>query len=225
MSGDAYLLADTAQVQKLYKEKLEKKHIYWPKDQDVPMGDETLMKMLAPGVFKHMEAYSELRATKQGNDGAFLADLDHWPEGPGGSCGPLFPCQLTHGTVKSWNGKRLFLGSEHLAANGWNLFPSSSSSPVSPLLDILLALTDREQKQLSGNGMHLPSLCAWKLYVFGNLVRVESAKLVEECRLAGKGNADADEGEDEADLADRPQDASDDDLLTIDGGHRSTSRF
>ena len=207
MSGDAYLLADDAEVEKFYRTRLQKRNIFWPEDQAVPTkGDGILVKIFSPGVFQHMMAYDWLQPTNKGADGAFLADLDHWPDSRGGSCGPLFPCQLTHGTVKSWVGQRVFLGTEHLAAQGWHLFPRTSASPVSPLREILRALSDSEQKQLSGNGMHLPTLLAWKLYVFGNTVRVESVKILEELNLLSKGNSERYENEEGDALDDLPLD-------------------
>ena len=186
LNGNVFILADKDKVEKLYRSRLEKKNVFRPEHEEVSAGGlTTLFHMISPGAYAHMQAYEKIRPLNEGPDGAFLADLDHWPDAPGGACGPMFPCQLTHGTVLSWKHQRVFLGSEHLTANGWNLFPSSASAPVSPAIDILMGLSDTQQKKLSGNGMHLPSLCAWKLYVLANIVRVESAKLVEETRLLG----------------------------------------
>jgi hypothetical protein len=186
LNGNVFIRADKDKVEKLYRLKLEKKSVFRPEHEEVSAGGlTTLFHMISPGAYARMQAYDKIRPLHEGPDGAFLADLDHWPDAPGGARGPMFPCQLTHGTVMSWKHHRVFLGSEHLAANGWNLFPSSASAPVSPASDILMGLSDTKQKKLSGNGMRLPSLCAWKLYVLANTVRVESAKLVEETRLLG----------------------------------------
>jgi hypothetical protein len=183
LNGNVFILATKDKIEKMFRLKLEKKNIFRPEHESVSAGGlTTLFQMISPGTYARMQAYDKIRPLHKGPDGAFLADLDHWPDAPGGACGPMFP---SHGTVLSWQHERVFLGSEHLTANGWNLFPSSASAAVTPAIDILMGLSDKQQKKLSGNGMHLPSLCAWKLYVLGNIVRVESAKLVEEARLLG----------------------------------------
>jgi hypothetical protein len=163
LNGNVFIRADKDKVEKLYRLKLEKKSVFRPEHEEVSAGGlTTLFHMISPGAYARMQAYDKIRPLHEGPDGAFLADLDHWPDAPGGACGPMFPCQLTHGTVLSWKHQRLFLGSE-ATANGWNLFPSSetsASAPVTPAIDILMGLSDPQQKKLPSVIVRLETVCA-----------------------------------------------------------------
>ena len=128
-----------------------------------------LQSCLAPGAATRLRDYDGLRACRADPEGAFLADVEHWPGQCLGSGGPLFPCQLKHGTVVSWQHQRAATGMEHLAAQGYHVF--DIVGPKTPLHNILSTLDDCKLKQLSGNGWSLPAVCAWMLYVWSHTIK------------------------------------------------------
>lgn len=201
MNGDCYLVAPEELVRQNYCERLARKHIHMPRDLVPIHGEGILQKLVSPGMWSHYMSFTciQQEATMSGGEGGrcFIADLEHWPKAPGGTYGHSFPSQLTHGTIYSWGAQRIFLGAEHLLANGWHLWPSLGSAPPSPMSPMLLSLNDRQQKFVSGNGMSLPAVAAWVLYCLSNTVRVESPKLLEEAALWGDMHADRDGDDDD----------------------------
>ena len=104
-------------------------------------------------------------------DKIFLCDVDHNCEGKGPSSGPLFPCQLTHGTIvcfsKDSAGEtrwRLVTTSEHYIALGWHMSTKEGCYAETALKRHLQQFTSQQAKAFSGNSMHLLTQSAWMLY-------------------------------------------------------------
>ncbi|CAE7319270.1 unnamed protein product [Symbiodinium sp. CCMP2456] len=151
-----------------------------------------LQSCLAPGAATRLREYDEKRANRVDPEGAFLADVEHWPGQCLGSGGPLFPCQLKHGTVVSWQHQRAATGMEHLAAQGYHVF--DVVGPKTPLYSLLSTLDDCKLKQLSGNGWSLPAVCAWMLYVWSNTCKRPPSSLLRflACSRIRSGSDDDD---------------------------------
>ena len=179
LDGDAYFKVSLTDVDRVYRQLLGKRHVHVPEKEDVDVhGRGVLRNALSAGHMNRLDAYDELRI----DDRTCIADLDHWPGSPGDTSGPLFPVQLRHGHLYSFKKRRLCLGLEHLHAQGWNVFGDSCFE--TPLLPLFKSLKESAIKDLSGNGMHLPCIAAWYLYVMTHVVRLEDSKLLQEHRLS-----------------------------------------
>ena len=180
--GDMYLTAHPNLLKKFYRAKFAARHIHFNSLEDVPTAGEDVCEMLTPAQRQRKDAYTLIREVEH-PDSCFLGDLEQWPN-QASSCGRTFPCQLKHGCMWSWQLQREALGLEHLAAQGVHLLNSMQSRYTSPMQQFFEGLGDNCTKSLSGNGMCLTALSSWVVYVFSNLVRVESSKLLEEHSLA-----------------------------------------
>ena len=131
----------------------------------LPSWDE-LQQSLPPGAWLRKLAYEETRSTLEGIGGSFLADVEQWPAAGKSAAGSFFPCQLSHGTVVSWQLERCATALEHLSANGWHVLPATSQDYRCELTDFLATLSSNVLKDLSGNGLSLLSFSAFLMYVF-----------------------------------------------------------
>ena len=184
LDGDAFLLLPEEQVKEWFTKKLNEKFMFG--DAATLVGDKALKRILSPMKLQTMEAYSKLREAKGNSNGTFLADLEQSPTATQGTCGWEFPCQLTHGVIKSWRGERIFVGLEHLSAHGWHVLPGAMEDYQSPMAPLFSKMSDHALKKLSGNGMSLQALAAWTVYCLAHCARVESPKLLEEYRLGSQ---------------------------------------
>ena len=60
----------------------------------------------------------------------------------------------------------------------------AARTETTKLTTMLRRLKENNLKDLAGNGMHLPCIAAWYLYVMSNVVRKEDSKLIAERALA-----------------------------------------
>ena len=127
--------------------------------------------------------------------GSFLRDVEQWPGQKCGFGGPLFPCQLTHGTVVSFGMQREALAMEHLFVQGWHVYPTGTDF-MTPLLPCLLGLKPNQIKHLSGNGWCLPAVASWMVYVWSNTVRRQVVKVPSEITTLQRSSS-SERGEDE----------------------------
>ena len=141
--------------------------------------DDLLHAILAPDQLQIFKEYKNLE--QEISPGImFLGDLQQHP-GMASSAGEDWPCRLTHGSVMSFRTTlesqkpRLATGLEHLGAQGFHLFPATTKDyPLSKMSGIFRGLKQEEQKQLSGNGMHLAVIGSWVYFVLGNVMRIDS---------------------------------------------------
>ena len=130
----------------------------------------------------------------------FLFDADQNPPKVGGRCsgGPLWPSQLTHGTIlcfkqtgssRSW---RLALPEEHLQAMGFNML--SADADVSPIKLALsnLNVSQVDMQRMSGNSMYVKTQAAWMWYFLGHIVPRQK-HMCRELGAAGSEWGDDDE--------------------------------
>lgn len=76
----------------------------------------SLDMLITPAYLDKMTGYRNLRDSRQGMAGTFIADLD---QAPGyASCGPCIPVLPTHNTLYSFSGERFFTAGECFAAMG-----------------------------------------------------------------------------------------------------------
>jgi hypothetical protein len=145
--------------------------------------DDLLEMILPPGGIERLREWQEWRGNNFSGDEKVVCDLDHHPAS---KCtgGTDWPVQLTHGTVVLiGSGKddwKMATGLEHLGALGLHVHSTVDTSLFgrSPLVDILSKLEARQQKLLAGNGMHLLTQCAWMLYCFSNIARVDRVEII-----------------------------------------------
>ena len=165
--------------------------------------DEFLETILPPYQLEIYKEYQAVEFDKMSLGGTFVADLQQH-EGMGSTAGPHLPCQLTHGTMMSFRSladpaehPRIMTGMEQLGAMGFHLFPSTTQDwPRSPRSSLFRALSNNEQKHISGNGMHLACLSSWLFFIFANIVRVSSVPCVGKMHRASSIQALDDEDED-----------------------------
>ena len=126
-----------------------------------------LEALLPPCGLQRYCAWDKLRAENEGIGGSYLADIEHHPgRGSGGS---LFPCLLTHGTVVDWEVGRPATSMEHVAAQGFHVFGDHKYN--SRITSCLRSLQAYRVKRLAGNGICLPAILAWMVFVWSNTVK------------------------------------------------------
>lgn len=134
--------------------------------------------LVPPGCIERFTRWKEFR-DKKGFDTsrAFMCDLDQAPGCKGSVGGYDWPVQLTHGMIMRIQGDNdwtFAVPSDHLTALGFHMHVEPQQGwGVSPLQRIVSALTPAQVKTLTGNGMHLATQCAWMMYVFSNIVRLD----------------------------------------------------
>lgn len=143
-------------------------------------GRDFLESFFPPGGLQRLEMYLSRQAELQGLDGTYIVDTEQWATSKAAAAGPMFPTQLTHGTIVNCDDFRLALGTDHLSANGFALYPEFTRDVCSSMAPILLELSDNEQKELSGNGQNLPAILAWFMYVFSHTLRRPTLELMSE---------------------------------------------
>ena len=174
LNGDVFQLAPDAEVQASHRRMFRLRGVHVGAGEHIDSSRETLLEMLPPGARVRLARHLEAMQANSRASAPYLVDLEQWP-GVGATCGPWFPSQLRHGTVAALGceNERVFLGSEHLAALGWHLFDIDGVPFLSSIAGILTRAGQATQKSWSGNGMGLPAIYAWMLYVLGNTVRVD----------------------------------------------------
>lgn len=154
-------------------------------------GRDFLELFFPPGGLQRQEKYLEKQAELQGLDGTCIVDTEQWPSSKAAVAGPMFPTQLTHGTLVNCDGFHLALGTDHLAANGFSVYPDfgGEGARSSKMASILLGMSDAEQKELSWNGQNLPSTLAWFMYVFSHAVRRPTIRVCAEPSALSRGTS------------------------------------
>ena len=158
-----------------------------------------LASTLTPGQQQRVEKYLQARKAREGPAGQYLFDADHHLEARR-MAGQHWPCMLTHGCILSApRGGRLQVATamEHFSAQGLHLFEASTlDNPVSPLKSILQDMKPCHLKQLSGRGIHVAVLSAFKYYVLSNIMPAwqayPSSRSLSWEILDTEGDADAD---------------------------------
>jgi hypothetical protein len=130
---------------------------------DVPMAD--YMDRICPPCNLDIKAQYEDWFIKKEIPRPHYADLDHHPGRglrPGSSC----PSLDTHPKVYGFAEQRFLTPLELLGTMGIDIGgPLSGGRPVSSLAKLFDQLSRHDQLVLVGNGMHVPTMAAWFLYV------------------------------------------------------------
>ena len=142
---------------------------------DTTDGFENVRLSVSAGGAIRLNAYLQERDQRQGQDGAYLFDIQHWPGKMNCGGGPLWPCMLTHGEIVSAKFKRRAVGKEHWFAQGWHVYPTGAPFK-SVMTEFVDSLTGHQAKKLAGNGWALPAMAAWTCYVLANSVKREEAQ-------------------------------------------------
>lgn len=222
LTGDSLLCAPEEEMYKHYQDLARIQGHHVSTDDFKALSSEGLLEaILAPGQLQIYSEYAAAKSKLQSLGGALIADLGQHPH-TASTAGPDWPCQLTHGTVISFSHghgqHRVASGLEHLGAQGFHLFPSTTKDyPVSKMRGIYDTLRFREQKHISGNGMHLAVVASWLSFVLGNVVRVGGVRLRDMSFKRGSswsaldseacGTGDTQENLEEADASEPPNDS------------------
>ena len=152
--------------------------------QDVPVsGPGMFQQVLTPHQLQRLEAYSRLQPERASlHDGTFIADLDHWPDSGGPSCGARFPTLLTRGTIVDLGSGRLALSMDRFLSLGFHTYASLSQEYHWPGTEFVKTLPNRQCHLLSGNSQSVPAILAWYLYVFANTARREPMRFFHTLR-------------------------------------------
>ena len=136
------------------------------------------MMLLPVGQKERFKTYDEARFPNEESrrlSPAHLADLEQ-NGGYGPGAGPLLPTLVTHGSIYSWNCKRVLTPAEHIFAMGgqpW-LHQPNEAHPLPSLLAGLIAqgaLSRIELKRLAGNAMHQPTVASIVFYTLSAVRR------------------------------------------------------
>ena len=106
----------------------------------------------------------------------YFADLAHHPN-KGPKHGPLVPNLDTHPRIFTWSapgepgeGERYLTSGELLASLGVDVYePLCGGRSQSPLCNALAQQPLSKQLMMIGNGVHVPTIASWYLYVLGNM--------------------------------------------------------
>ena len=190
LTGDVFFQADMETVRRDVFARLKRRGGPADVGQELTFDRSFLDEMLPPGALQRLAQYEGNRPAKQGiESGAFLCDVNQWPEAGCSADGPFFPCQLTHATVVSLNKMRPAVGLEYLAAQGFHVFPKPGDMHCAVALPLLKSLPTEKLVSLSGNSMSLPALSAWMLYALSNIQRVEQFTVQPELNMLVKGSS------------------------------------
>ena len=196
-TGDVYLVAPHDAVAKVYATLMNKRHNFFDGDSEMSLyGRGMLRSMLTGAQFARLQGYEDRHARVSGMvPENLICDVEQNVGSPGDTSGSMYPSQLKHNLFYSFGKRRLCTGLENMVANGWHIFEEPPDKFSSELAPFLKGLKEQYLKSLSGNGMSLPPLCAWFLFVAMHTARRESP-------LAswGLGTAsEEDDGEEEED--------------------------
>jgi site-specific DNA-cytosine methylase len=111
---------------------------------------------------------------KVGLGGTFIGDLSQSPDRP--RAGAFLPAQARGSALYSLSKDRLLTPAEIDLSMGWPCLPLPGCESYMDLQGYSSAgcqLSFAEQRSLSGNGMVLPQVAAWWLYIFSHTVRRE----------------------------------------------------
>lgn len=113
-----------------------------------------------------------------------FADLEHHV-GFGQTPGNILPSLDTHAKIFSWVHDRLATPRELYTAMGvdMELGIMTGSRPLSPFAELIPRCSHREQLLFVGNGMHVPTMAAWFLYVLAR------CKMVDDLLVASLGQS------------------------------------
>lgn len=107
------------------------------------------------------------------------------------------PSLNTHSEVFSYESGRVAVPVDYLAMQGMDAHTSiSGKRPVSEVMQVMRKFTETDVRFLVGNGLHVPTVSAWFLYVFANSCRREIPRvepLLQSMKQGGDSEADADE--------------------------------
>ncbi|CAK9082469.1 Uncharacterized protein SCF082_LOCUS39189 [Durusdinium trenchii] len=133
--------------------------------------------MLPPGAAQRLDAHEKQREGKEGIEtGAYLVDVNQWPDSGCSAAGPYWPCQSTRATAISFNHGRAAVGLEYLLAQGFHVFPEIHGGRPAQILPLVEGLKTDKIIALSGNSMSLPAFTAWMAYVFFDSMLYQAKK-------------------------------------------------
>ncbi|CAE7249489.1 unnamed protein product [Symbiodinium natans] len=144
----------------------------------------SMSQIYAPGMLNRYHGYEEARAalleSGEVSGESWFADLDQTLGAGTSTPGQVLPSALTHFTIHSWAAKRMVLNKEVYLAHGYNTYPEATRWPIPfQAQDHVLSLSSSSQKQLVGNGWHLPTMASWIFYVLAHTVKINREASIE----------------------------------------------
>lgn len=201
LTGCMFLQSPSAESQQWFADRMKQRGNYAVDAHAAPArfkGGKCLGKVLSSGQFQRYSKYKKQKDALMALDGTFFCDVDHWPDSPGPTPGPLLPTLLRHGTILELESGRVVMASERWLSLGFNVFEDLMCVEAGferylwPQRKVVLGLPERAQHSLSGNSQSLPAIMAWFLFVFCNTIRRDPGKLLREPALEAEDVSDAD---------------------------------
>ncbi|CAK8997849.1 Uncharacterized protein SCF082_LOCUS5377, partial [Durusdinium trenchii] len=154
LNGSVFFQSDLDATKSWCEKRLKQKHFFGP----MPSGNQLWRKVLSPGQLQRLEAYQLVVKENAALDGTFICDLDHWPDSPGPSHGPFFPCLLRHGLIMDLNTFKIASSMDRFLALGFHMTRDVSERFHWPLAEYAMALPDTVVKSVTRNSQSLPSI-------------------------------------------------------------------
>ena len=184
-TADVFLVASASEVYDEQRRLAEARGRHLPPVEDGCYPNVPPSKIYTPGQLVRLEEYEEER--RKFGHRSWFADLEQSCNRGASTPGLILPSQLTHGTVHAWSKGRIMLAKEIFLAHGYNMYPDKTGNPNGcRIAQCLEAMPPRLQKELLGNGWHLPLVGAWTMYCLMNCVRLnrECSIQPERCLLS-----------------------------------------
>ena len=124
--------------------------------------------LVEEGFINRLEEHLAEKDSRSSLSGNFLANIAQRPAFS--TPGPLFPPLDTHSMVYSSVHQRIAHPSEFAFAQGLDsLAHVSGGRRVSDVWNVISSLTISQQLKMLGNGIHIPTLSVWMLFVLAHI--------------------------------------------------------
>ena len=174
LTGDVFFHAAEQDISDFAMQRSQRRRRILPAGFRLQPMDEYLHLLVPKGCLLRKADYDGLREERSSLDGAFFADLD---QNPDQGCQPGFtiPSLNTHPDMYSYNARRLAVIPEYFGMQGVDCSPTfcSAKRGPSPMMAFYHGLDEGDIKTLVGNGIFVPVLAAFYLFILGNTIKRE----------------------------------------------------
>lgn len=181
MDARMYMTAPWSDVMAFSEGLATSRKIFFKRPPEVEGSLANSLHVLCPASMLSRKGAYERFFVERGASPPWFADLEHNPKFGAPSQSSFLPTILTHPRIYCWphgleeRGQRFMLPDEMLFSHGFDMVPElCGDRPLSGLSAIFKELSDKSTGLLIGNGMHVPTLSAWILYVLSNIVPVDT---------------------------------------------------
>lgn len=155
LSGRVFLQAPDEEIEARVSERMKQPGNYVGLGSMGVTGHKCFRRILTPGQYQRFEKYKREQKEKCGLDGTFFCDVDHWPESPGPSSGPMFPVLLRRGTVLELDSGKVVMNSDRWLSLGFDVLGVGQNRW--PLSDVVLGMPLPQAEKASAEEAPLPA--------------------------------------------------------------------